>query len=67
MHSPVKVNDQVGDAYKQVVNSYEVRRQVDGTLCACELRGRTPLKADLRLGGLFLRSLKAGPILRCQG
>ena len=28
VHSPVKVNDQLGDAYKQVVNSYGVRRQV---------------------------------------
>ena len=36
MHSPVKVNDQVGDAYKQVVNSYGVRRQVGRTLCVCE-------------------------------
>ena len=36
VHSPVKVNDQVGDAYKQVVNSYGVRRQVGGTLCVCE-------------------------------
>ena len=36
MHSPVKVNDQLGDAYKQVVNSYGVRRQVGRTLCVCE-------------------------------
>ena len=36
MHSPAKVNDQLGDAYKQVVNSYGVRRQVGRTLCACE-------------------------------
>ena len=36
MHNPVKVNDQLGDAYKQVGNSYGVRRQVGRTLCACE-------------------------------
>ena len=36
VHSPVKVNDQLGDAYKQVVNSYGVRRQVGRTLCVCE-------------------------------
>ena len=36
MHSPAKVNDQLGDAYKQVVNSYGVRRQVGRTLCTCE-------------------------------
>ena len=32
----VKVNDQLGDAYKQVVNSCGVRRQVGGALCVCE-------------------------------
>ena len=36
VHSPVKVNDQLGDADKQVVNSYGVRRQVGRTLCVCE-------------------------------
>ena len=36
MHSPVKVNDQLGDAYRQVGNSYGVRRQVGRTLCVCE-------------------------------
>ena len=30
------------------------------------LRDRTSLKADFRLGGHFLRSLKAGPILHCE-
>ena len=35
MHRPVKVYDQLGDAYKQVVNSHGVRRPVSRTLCAC--------------------------------
>ena len=35
VHRPVKVYDQLGDAYKQVVNSHGVRRPVSRTLCAC--------------------------------
>ena len=35
VHRPVKVYDQLGDAYKQAVNSHGVRRPVSRTLCAC--------------------------------